>query len=151
PAVDAWYVRPAGGGQYGPATTEVFRTWLAEGRVPADAWVWRDGWPDWKPAAEAASTLDQATPSQPAGAPQPPAAAAPQPAAVPVAAASTPPTLVSGAGETLAGEAGFESPAAAARRAKLAARRRRNKQITIVLAVLAFVLLTVLAVVLWRG
>jgi hypothetical protein len=26
------------------------RRWLEEGRVSADSLVWREGWPDWKPA-----------------------------------------------------------------------------------------------------
>lgn len=46
-----WYVRPASGGQYGPATAEVMRTWLAEGRIGADTLVWREGWRDWQQAA----------------------------------------------------------------------------------------------------
>jgi hypothetical protein len=46
-----WYVRPASGGQFGPARGDVMRKWLGEGRVSADSLVWRDGWVDWKPAA----------------------------------------------------------------------------------------------------
>jgi hypothetical protein len=46
-----WYVRPPSGGQFGPAHGDVMRKWLGEGRVSADSLVWRDGWPDWKPAA----------------------------------------------------------------------------------------------------
>jgi hypothetical protein len=53
PESDAWYIRPAAGGQYGPATTELFQQWVSEGRVAADSWVWRTGWEQWKPAAEA--------------------------------------------------------------------------------------------------
>ncbi len=30
-----WYVRPASGGQFGPANADVMRSWLAEGRVTA--------------------------------------------------------------------------------------------------------------------
>jgi len=47
-----WYVCPPSGGQYGPAANEVMRTWLAEGRVPPESKVWRDGWSEWKTAAE---------------------------------------------------------------------------------------------------
>ncbi len=43
-----WYVRPAGGGQFGPATAEIMRAWLAEGRLAADTYVWREGWRDWQ-------------------------------------------------------------------------------------------------------
>jgi hypothetical protein len=31
----------------------VFQQWIAEGRVGADSWVWRTGWPDWKAGSEA--------------------------------------------------------------------------------------------------
>jgi hypothetical protein len=47
-----WYVRPPSGGQYGPATRDVMRGWMAEGRVSADSLVWREGWRDWSPAAD---------------------------------------------------------------------------------------------------
>jgi len=46
-----WYVRPPGGGQFGPAPGDVMRGWIAEGRVAADAIVWREGWRDWQEAA----------------------------------------------------------------------------------------------------
>jgi len=52
-AEDAWYVRPAAGGQFGPVASEVFEQWVREGRVAADSWVWRTGWADWKPGREA--------------------------------------------------------------------------------------------------
>jgi hypothetical protein len=46
-----WYVRPATGGQFGPAAAEVMRGWLNEGRVGASSLVWRAGWPEWRAAA----------------------------------------------------------------------------------------------------
>ncbi len=59
----AWYVRPPSGGQFGPVATDVFDQWVAEGRVSADSWVWRSGWPEWKPGsyALAAKKVDGAT------------------------------------------------------------------------------------------
>ena len=45
-----WYVRPPSGGQFGPATTDIMRGWLAEGRVSADTLVWREGWREWQEA-----------------------------------------------------------------------------------------------------
>jgi hypothetical protein len=48
----AWFVRPPSGGQFGPATADVLRSWLAEGRLTADTLVWREGWQDWRAASE---------------------------------------------------------------------------------------------------
>ncbi len=47
-----WYVRPLSGGQYGPATSNIMRQWLTEGRVSPDTLVWREGWRDWQQAGE---------------------------------------------------------------------------------------------------
>jgi DNA-directed RNA polymerase subunit RPC12/RpoP len=57
-----WYVRPAAGGQFGPARGDVMQRWLAEGRVSADSMVWQEGWDDWKLAGPLFPSLD-ATPS----------------------------------------------------------------------------------------
>ncbi|MEX2113295.1 MAG: DUF4339 domain-containing protein [Pirellulales bacterium] len=46
-----WYVRPASGGQFGPASGDVMRSWLNDGRVSASSLVWRAGWSDWQTAA----------------------------------------------------------------------------------------------------
>lgn len=63
-----WYVMPASGGsQYGPATGEVLRAWMQEGRVAADSLVWRQDWPDWKKAAAVFPQLGPATSASPAG------------------------------------------------------------------------------------
>ena len=47
-----WYVRPPGGGQFGPAGPDVMKTWIAEGRVSPDCLVWREGWGDWREASQ---------------------------------------------------------------------------------------------------
>ena len=47
-----WYVRPPSGGQYGPASGVIMRTWMAEGRVSADSLIWREGWRDWQEAGK---------------------------------------------------------------------------------------------------
>ena len=47
-----WYVRPPGGGQFGPAPSSVMQGWIAEGRVSPDSLVWREGWRDWQQASE---------------------------------------------------------------------------------------------------
>lgn len=47
-----WYVMPAGANaQYGPATDGELRQWVGEGRVTADAMLWREDWPQWQPAS----------------------------------------------------------------------------------------------------
>jgi hypothetical protein len=56
-----WYVRPASGGQFGPATADVMCGWLAEGRVGADTLVWREGWREWQ---EASATFPQLKPDE---------------------------------------------------------------------------------------
>jgi hypothetical protein len=52
-----WYVRPPSGGQFGPATADVMRSWLAEGRVGPDSLVWREGWEDWQEAVDVFPSL----------------------------------------------------------------------------------------------
>ena len=61
-----WYVRPPSGGQYGPARGDVMRKWMSEGRVSPDSLVWREGWQDWRTAADAFPALGAAvTPPMP--------------------------------------------------------------------------------------
>jgi len=64
-----WYVRPASGGQFGPASSEIMRTWIEEGRVAADSLVWREGWRDWQEAAEVFPHVAAGQPPVPAPAP----------------------------------------------------------------------------------
>lgn len=52
PAGELWYVRPPTGGQFGPVDAPGFDAWAAEGRVTADSWVWRTGWPEWRPGGD---------------------------------------------------------------------------------------------------
>ena len=65
-----WYVRPPTGGQFGPASGEIMRRWITEGRVSADSLVWREGWADWKAAntlfSDLAGGTTTASPSPPA-------------------------------------------------------------------------------------
>lgn len=58
-----WYVRPPNGGQYGPATSELLSQWIDEGRIAASSLLWRDGWPQWRAAAEAFPDLATRLPS----------------------------------------------------------------------------------------
>ena len=57
-----WYVRPPSGGQYGPASTDELCEWIGQGRVAASALLWRDGWPQWRDAAEALPELSHKLP-----------------------------------------------------------------------------------------
>jgi hypothetical protein len=71
-----WYVRPASGGQYGPANGELLRRWIAEGRVPTTSYVWREGWSDWLPASDVLKRIqggDMATAGNEPGSQAPPA------------------------------------------------------------------------------
>jgi hypothetical protein len=73
-----WYVRPASGGQFGPAQGDVLRQWLEQKRVGPDSLLWRDGWPDWR---NAAAVFPYLAPSSPRGVvPKPMATTAPIPA-----------------------------------------------------------------------
>lgn len=66
-----WFVRPPTGGQFGPASGDVMRTWVLEGRVTADSLVWREGWSDWQPAGPLFPGIASVAPSTPvASAPQ---------------------------------------------------------------------------------
>ncbi|HEY4310249.1 MAG TPA: DUF4339 domain-containing protein [Pirellulales bacterium] len=61
-----WYVLPPGSmTKYGPAQGDLIRSWVEEGRVAADALVWREGWPQWRPAASVFPQLAQAAPAVP--------------------------------------------------------------------------------------
>lgn len=52
-AVDAkWFVRPPSGGQFGPAPSQMIMNWIAESRVTADSFLWRDGLAQWQLASE---------------------------------------------------------------------------------------------------
>ena len=58
-AVVEWYVRPAAGGQFGPADDNLIKQWVAEGRVGVDAHLWRTGWSDWRRAADLGDVFPQ--------------------------------------------------------------------------------------------
>ncbi len=60
-----WYVRPPGGGQYGPATGDVLKAWIAEARITPTSLVWRDGWSQWRSASEALTEFGGTKPSAP--------------------------------------------------------------------------------------
>ena len=47
-----WYVRPQTGGEFGPASNDVMRDWLSQGRVGPDSMVWRKDWDSWVQARD---------------------------------------------------------------------------------------------------
>jgi hypothetical protein len=118
---DVWYVRLAGGGQYGPADTETLHGWVAEGRVSHDSWVWRTGWPDWKKGVEALAQLNAPITA-------PPKTDVPTPAVAPTAP--------------------IEVAASKPRRSRRSSRRERAKNVTMALSALVLLLLVALVLVL---
>ena len=56
-------IGPPSGGQYGPASVDVLKQWIDEGRVAATALLWREGWPQWRDAGEALPELAARLPS----------------------------------------------------------------------------------------
>ncbi len=64
-SITTWYVRPPSGGQYGPATGDVLKNWIEEGRVAKQALLWREGWPQWREAGEALPEIGDKLPGSP--------------------------------------------------------------------------------------
>lgn len=60
-----WFVRPSSGGQFGPAASDVMKTWLGEGRIGRDSLVWCEGWEEWQPASEVFASELGGPPSPP--------------------------------------------------------------------------------------
>ena len=90
---EVWYVRTAAGEQYGPASTPVMQTWVSEGRVAVDCWVWRTGWPDWKTGGHAITLLNGPI-QEPAGPTAPAVSGVPSNPAPESLPESTSPTVV---------------------------------------------------------
>ena len=133
----AWYVRPAGGGQFGPVASDVFEQWVREGRVPADSWVWRTGWADWKSGREALAVGGESSVSSSLDSTATQAADSGDDLAIP---SPTP-------------RRRDDFPVPRPGEALSTARRRRqqlNHRLTLILGLVAVVLIVVLAVVLSR-
>lgn len=81
----AWYFVDAQGQQQGPVSAAVLVGHARQGRVRPDSLVWREGWPEWMPLANAAAELGLTT--TPAAAPRAASAATPAPAATATASA----------------------------------------------------------------
>ena len=142
----AWYIRPASGGQFGPASDEVFAQWIAEGRVSADSWVWRNGWTDWKAGGEALQEYGARVPVAPALA-MAAAAATPEVTAAlggPAVIVTTPHAATTGAA------AHVDATTAESRRAEIKRRKQKVRNLSILLGVVALAMLAALVVVLFR-
>ena len=48
---DAWLIQSYDGQRYGPITRVELKQWVKDGVVTAACMIWRQGWPEWKPAA----------------------------------------------------------------------------------------------------
>lgn len=46
-----WYVRPADGGEFGPASGSMLQSWIKEKRIDHRTQLRRDDWLNWQPAA----------------------------------------------------------------------------------------------------
>lgn len=145
-----WYVRTPAGGQYGPAQGPVMGRWVAEGRVSPEAHIWREGWADWRLAADVLGSFPPAA-EPPQGPPPPPSVAKSGRAD----AGNLPPP--SAAAESLLGPAGPERPsvASAALAEQRYLRRRRGRRglwtaAVVLLGTAALVLLVVLVVILQK-
>jgi hypothetical protein len=160
-----WYVRFKTGEQYGPAGTDDFRQWVADGRVPVNSWVWRTGWADWKVGSEAVQTfaLEKSRtppppPTQTPSAPAPrtptprPAAASKKPAAVEMPVAKPVPLFDLGDDWPPSIANGHVAAAAATDSIYVARRRSRkaNQMATLILGVIALVLAVVVVIVMKR-
>ncbi len=88
-----WYVHTDQGEQFGPVPAEVMTQWLADGRVTPQAWVWREGWPDWVAAASVFPAPSSPRVSRPGSEPLGPPAAMVGVPAIQADAPSTPAAL----------------------------------------------------------
>jgi hypothetical protein len=69
-AGDVWHARTGTGAQHGPATTSLIKSWIAEGKVDRDSWVWKTGWLDWQRASDVFPELGAVLEAAPLGRPK---------------------------------------------------------------------------------
>lgn len=142
-----WYVRLDNGEQFGPADREQFTEWLREDRIPPNAILWCEGWPDWEPAAQVLADFfdSQAAreEAEPAAPPVPPPPPAPDVAPAQAEALSLSPSVAS--------PAESETGVSRSQHTRLAKKQRqkRNYRIAVaILSVLSLVMVVALVLVL---
>lgn len=69
-ADDVWHARTGTGAQHGPATLSLIKSWIAEGKVDRDSWVWKTGWLDWQRASDVFPELGAVLEAAPLGRPK---------------------------------------------------------------------------------
>jgi hypothetical protein len=129
-AGDVWHARTAAGAQHGPATISLIKSWIAEGKVDRDSWVWKTGWLDWQRASDVFPELGAVLDVAPLGRPK------------------------SFVEESLAvqteDDAFQNADVLSAHRRNQRRRSERSRSIALVLAVMVFILFLVLLIVLLR-
>jgi hypothetical protein len=63
PQAIVWYVHSESGDQSGPLEGNDLAKWIGDGRVTAETYLWRVGWPDWRTAGDASHELPVSLPS----------------------------------------------------------------------------------------
>lgn len=142
-------MRAATGEQFGPASVEVMREWVAEGRVTVDCHVWRTGWPDWKTGGQAITQLNVVPPAVAPADAAPPNTAADTSADAPATApAAEPQSTTPAALSAPPGELPAASNPTASYQATKRLRQERARKITLLLGVVVLLLFAVLIAVL---
>lgn len=141
-AAAEWRVTLSDGTQFGPTVPIIFAQWIAAGRVPADALVWRTGWDDWRVAGEVEAELPSRLPGRPTAPADLPVPEVPRGATLPPS--LDPPRAI--------GPDGRQAPptgVAYSLRKKREARRRRR--FVTLLAVVCLALAAMLVGMMWMG
>jgi hypothetical protein len=140
-----WHVRPPSGGEYGPASDELIRTWISEYRITPSSQLKRADWKEWRVASEVFPDLlpksnHTSTPATPSAQPAAIVASSPAPKpnsttpSIDQAAAQGPPDLI--VNEPLIGDAKIGK--------KRMAKLRRRTTLVIALGIFTLLLIGVL-------
>lgn len=169
PTAASWHFRSPSGDQHGPLNELQFRASISAGRVTADTLLWREGWPEWRPArtvpellptplvAKAVMTASDSTASSPPAPPDLPSSSTNVTVSGPSRGTSDSlapvdeinnASMVADEIEVAAEESTAADPAALAT-SKYVYQRRKSKQQQVTLAVAMLVAVVLLAAVLY--